>query len=94
MNKTSVVRQVSEKSGIAADVCEKVLNAFEEQSGDALIGKLKGAKNNRADMLAGISEKTGFALDYCERVVFALEDVIGTGLSDKLKFFKQPADTN
>ena len=88
MNKTDVITKVSQKSGIAADICEKVVKAFEDQAGDALIGKFKGDKNNRADMLAGITEKTGLALEDCEKVLTAFEEVFGTGLSDKLKFFK------
>lgn len=87
MNKADVVTQVSTKTGIAADICEKVIKAFEEQSGEALIGKFKGGKNNRADMVAGISEKTGLTLEDCEKVLTAFEEVIGTGLSDKLRLF-------
>lgn len=88
MNKTDVVTQVSQKTGIPADICEKVIKAFEEQSGDALISKFKGIKNNHADMLTGITSKTGFASEDCEKILAAIEAVIGTGLSDKLKFFK------
>lgn len=88
MNKTDVITQVSQKSGIATDICEKVIKAFEEQSSDALINKVKGVKNNRADMVAGITEKTGFSFEDCEKVLTAFEEVFGTGLSDKLKLFK------
>lgn len=88
MNKTDVVNQVSLKSGYAADMCEKILKALEEQSGDALIERFKGVKNNRAGMVAGISEKTGFSLDECEKVLTVFEEVFDTGLSNKLKFFK------
>lgn len=88
MNKADVITKVSEKSGIATDVCEKVIKAFEEQSGDALIGKFKGIKNNRNGMVAGITEKTGLALDDCEKVLTAFEEVFGAGLSNKLKLFK------
>ena len=88
MNKTEIVTQVSGKSGIAADICEKVIKAFEEQSGDALIGKFKGVKNNRTDVVEGIAEKTGLALEDCEKVMAAFEEVFGSGLSDKLKLFK------
>lgn len=88
MNKTDVVTQVSEKSGIAVDICEKVIKAFEEQSGDALVNKFKGVKNNRADMVAGISEKTNLSLDECEKILTAFEEVFDKGLSDKLKLFK------
>lgn len=88
MNKTDVVNQVSQKSGAAVDVCEKIMKAFEDQAGDALIGKFKGIKNNRADMVAGIAEKTGFELEECEKVLTAFEEVFDAGLSDKLRFFK------
>lgn len=89
MNKTDVIAKVSKKSGIAADFCDKIIKAFEDQAGEALIGKFKGVKNNRTDMVAGISDKTGLALEDCEKVMTALDDVVDTGLSDKLKFFKR-----
>jgi len=88
MNKADVVMKVSEKSGIAGDICEKVIKAFEEQAGGTLMNKFKGIKNNHADFVAGISEKTGLALEDCEKVVTALNEVLDIGLSDKLKFFK------
>lgn len=88
MNKTDVVNQVSKNTGYTADICEKVINAFEEQAGDALIDKFRGIKNNRIDMVAGISTKTDIALEDCEKIITAFEDVLNTGLSDKLKFFK------
>ena len=88
MNKNDVVMQVSEKSGIGVDICEKVIKAFGEQSGEALANKLKGVKGDRTDILSGISEKTGFALEECEKVIASFEEVLGGGLSDKLKFFR------
>ncbi|MCL1963671.1 MAG: hypothetical protein FWF69_01240 [Firmicutes bacterium] len=88
MNKTEVVAQIARKTGFSADVCEKVIKAFEEQTGDALLGKLKGIQNNRTGMLASICEKTGLALADGEKAVAALEEVLGTGLSDKLRFFR------
>jgi len=88
MNKTDVVNQVSQKSKTSAEICEKIIKAFEEQSGDALIGRFKGIKNNRADMIAGISEKTGFSLEECDKVLTTFEEVFDTRLSDKLRFFK------
>lgn len=89
MNKTDVVTQVSERTGIAADICEKALKAFEETSGNALIGKLKGEKNNRADILSGIIEKTGLSAENAEKILAVLEEVVSGGLTDKLKFFKK-----
>jgi Bacterial DNA-binding protein len=65
MNKTDVIRRVSEKTGIESNVCEKVIKAFEEQAGDALGAKLKGAETNQADILAGVSERTGVCSDDC-----------------------------
>jgi len=89
MNNADVVMKVAEKSGLAINICEKVIKAFEKQSGYALIGNLKGAKNSRADMLTSISEKTGFVLMDCEKVLTAFEEVVSTGLSDKLKFLSK-----
>lgn len=88
MNKTDVIVKVSEKSGIASTTCEKIINAFEEQTGEALIGKFKGNKNDRADILTGIVDKTRFSLEECEKVLTAFEDVFGTELSAKLRFLK------
>lgn len=86
MNKTDVVTQVSQNSGISSDICEKVIKAFEEQSGDALIGKFKGIKNNRSNIVEGISEKTGLPLEECDKVLATFEKVFGMGLSNKLSF--------
>lgn len=88
MNKTEVISKVSQQSGAAAEICEKLLDAFEEQSSEALVNKFKGVKNNRADMVAGMAEKTGVAADICEKVLAAFEEVFAGGLSDKLKIFK------
>lgn len=88
MNNTDVVNQVSKKSGVTFEICEKVIKAFEEQSGDALTAKFKGVKNNRANMVMGIAEKTGYAEDECEKIITAFEEVFNSGLSDKLRFFK------
>jgi hypothetical protein len=47
MNKTDVIRTVSEKAGIESNICEKVIKAFEEQAGDALVGTFKGTKTSQ-----------------------------------------------
>lgn len=36
MKKKDVVAKVSEKSGITADICEKITDAFEAQAEDSL----------------------------------------------------------
>jgi hypothetical protein len=89
MNKTDVIRKVSEKTGIESNVCEQVIKAFEEQAGDALGAKLKAAETNQADILAGISKRTGVSPDDCEKVLTALEGVVRDGISDKLNIFKR-----
>jgi len=88
MNKTDVIAKVSEKSGVSSDICEKIIKAFQQQAGDALVNKFKGVGNNRADILAGISEKTGLSLEDCEKVMTAFDETVDTGLTNKLKFFK------
>jgi nucleoid DNA-binding protein len=88
MNKTDVITRVSQKSGISADVCAEIINAFEKQAGEALVNKFKGIQNDRASLLKGITQKTGLVPGDCETVLKAFEDVLGAGLSDKLKFFK------
>jgi hypothetical protein len=46
MNKADVLSKVSEKTGIDSAICEKVIEAFEEQAGDALTEKIKGTQTN------------------------------------------------
>lgn len=88
MNNTDVVTRVSQITGIDTNICQKILKAFEDQAGDALIGKFQGKKNNRADMITAITARTGFALEDCDKVLTAFEEVFDAGLSDKMKFFK------
>jgi nucleoid DNA-binding protein len=89
MNKTDVIRKVSEQSGIESNVCEKVIKAFEEQAGDVLAGKLKGEETNQANIPASISERTGISAGDCEKVLAALEGVVRDGISDKLNIFRR-----
>ena len=42
MNKADVIQSVFEKTGIAPDVCERILKALEQQAGDALTATLTG----------------------------------------------------
>jgi nucleoid DNA-binding protein len=94
MNKTDVIRTVSEKAGIESNICEKVIKAFEEQAGDALVGTIQGTKTNHAELLAGISGRTGIRQEDCEKVMTALEEVVSAGISDKLNFFKRMFSRN
>jgi hypothetical protein len=87
MNKTVVINKVSEQTGIAADACEKVIKAFEEQAGDILAAKLKGLSADNADILTGMSEKVGIAKEDCQKVLIALQGVVQEGISDKLGAF-------
>lgn len=87
MNKTNVVNQVSNNTGIATDVCEKVIKAFEEESGEALVNKWKGNKKDKTDIIAGISTKTDITIEECEKIITAFEEVLSVGLSNKLRFF-------
>ena len=89
MNKTDVIQKVSEQTGLESNACEKVIEAFEEQAGDTLAGKLKGIKIEQADILAGVSERTGISSGDCEKVLTALERVVHDGISDKLNIFKR-----
>lgn len=89
MNKSGIISNISKKSGFAAEVCEKVIAAFEELFGDALAGRFKGMKTGRAEMVAGISETSGVSAEVCEKILKAFEEAVQTALSDKLAFFKQ-----
>lgn len=88
MNKADVIQSASEKTGIAPDVCERILEAFEQQAGDALAAKLKGTGGDQTDMLARISQATGVPAEDCERVLTASGEVVKAGIADKLGFLK------
>jgi nucleoid DNA-binding protein len=89
MNKTEVLTQVSEKSGIDIDVCEQVIDEFENQFGDILLKKIKFKKNERTDIAEKISHKSNIASLDCEKVLAAFEEVFAEGLADKLKFWRK-----
>ncbi len=84
MNKADVIQSVSEKTGIAPDVCERILKAFEQQAGDSLTGQ--GA--HQADLLARIAQETGEPSADCEKVLTASGEVVKAGIADKLGFLK------
>jgi hypothetical protein len=88
MNKADVIRSVSEKTGIAPELCENVLKALEQQAGDALAAKLKGAGGDQVDMLERISQATGVPPADCQRVLDASGEVIKAGIGEKLGFLK------
>jgi hypothetical protein len=85
MNKVDVIRAVSEKAGIDAGTCEKVIKAFEEKAGDVLVAKFTG--NNHAGLVASISGKTGISPENCEKVLTSLREVVGGGILDKINLF-------
>jgi hypothetical protein len=85
MNKTDVIRTVSEKTGIDAGTCEKVIKAFEEKAGDILVAKFTGT--NLAGLVASISGRTGISPENCEKVLTSLRGVVGGGIMDKINLF-------
>jgi hypothetical protein len=89
MNKADVLSKVSEKTGIDSAICEKVIEAFEEQAGDALMEKIKGTQTNDSNVLANISAKTGVSSPDCDKILTALGGVVQEGISDKLSVFKK-----
>jgi hypothetical protein len=84
MNKADVIRTVSEKTGIDAGTCEKIIKAFEQQAGDVLVAKFKGINSS---LVAGISGRTGISPENCEKVLTSLQDVVGGGIIDKINLF-------
>jgi Bacterial DNA-binding protein len=84
MNKADVIRAVSEKTGIDASTCEKIINAFEQQAGDALVARFKGIS---ANLVAGIAARTGISPENCQKVLTSLQDVVGGGIVQKINFF-------
>ena len=88
MNKGDVIQSVSEKTGVAPDVCDKIIKALEAQAGDVLAAKLQGASTGDIDMLARISQQSGAPAADCEKVLAAAEEVVKSGIADKLGFFK------
>jgi nucleoid DNA-binding protein len=88
MNKKEVLARVSEKSGIAIEVCRKIIDEFEKQFGDTLWKKIKGEKNIRSDLAEVISQKINISSSDCEKVLTAFKEVVDEGLEKKLKFWK------
>jgi hypothetical protein len=78
-----------EKTGIDSAICEKVIEAFEEQAGDALMEKIKGTQTNDSNVLANISAKTGVSSPDGDQILTALGGVVQEGISDKLSVFKK-----
>ena len=85
MNKTDVIRAVSEKTGIDAGTCEKVIKAFEEKADDVLVAKFTGT--NLAGLVASISGTTRISPENCEKVLTSLREVVGGGIMDKINLF-------
>ena len=90
MNHADVIKSVSEKTGVAAAHCEKIVKSLEEHLGGALIEKLKGSKTARGDLLTGISKSTDIAKADCDKVVTAIQQTVKSGISEKLASFKKP----
>lgn len=89
MNKAQVIKAVSERTGIALNICEMVIKAFEEQAGSALAGEFLGNDPRHAELLARISKTTGIRPEDCEKIVTALQAAVKSGLSEKLGFLKR-----
>ena len=85
MNNADVMRAVSEKTGIDAGTCEKVIKAFEEKADDVLVAKFTGT--NLAGLVASISGRTGISPENCEKVLTSLREVVGGGIMDKINLF-------
>ena len=88
MNKADVIARVSEKTGLATSACEKVIDAFEEHAGEALVARLKGDRAKRAEWLAEVAAKSGASAQDCEKILGSLEDVVKSGIYEKLNAFK------
>ena len=90
MNKTEVITQVSEKSGVSCDICEKILKGLEKHIdfGDALKMLTSSLKDSYATVISKHLHNGGISLSDCEKVLFAFDEVLGNGIKNKLKFFK------
>ena len=88
MNKADVIAKVAEKTGLPLNECEKVIDAFEEHAGEALIARLKGDQVKRAEWLADVAGKSGVSSQNCENVLGSLEDVVKSGIYEKLSAFR------
>jgi len=85
MNKTDVINKVSEQTGIDAATCDRLIKAFEEQTGETFAGKINGIVTSHGGIVAGVAEKTGVPLEDCQKVMTALGEVVKSGVFDKLK---------
>lgn len=88
MNKQDVVSAVAQKTGLQPAVCEKIVNAIEEQAPGALASEFLGNQTRHAEIVSGIAARTGVSAEDCEKVVTALETVVKTSVLDKLGFLK------
>jgi nucleoid DNA-binding protein len=88
MNKADVIRSVSDKTGVAPELCETILKAFESEIGDTLSATLKGQGGEQTGMLARISQQTGASAADCDRVVSTAAEVVKDGIADKLGVLK------
>ena len=88
MNKADVIQSVSEKTGVAPELCEKILKAFENEVGDTLASTLKGEGGEQSGMLSRIAQQTGASTADCDRVVAAAAEVVKAGIADKLGVLK------
>jgi nucleoid DNA-binding protein len=88
MNKADVVQRVSERTGVAPELCEKILKAFENEVGDTLAATLQGQGGEQSGMLARISQQTGTSAADCDRVVSTAAEVVKAGIADKLGSLK------
>ncbi|MGE0036429.1 MAG: hypothetical protein AB7S93_12400 [Xanthobacteraceae bacterium] len=88
MNKADVIQRVSEKTGVAPELCETILKAFENAVGNTLSATLKGQGGEQSGMLARVSQQTGASAADCDRVVSTAAEVVKAGIADKLGMLK------
>ena len=55
MNKQDVVSAVAQKTGLQPAVCEKIVNAIEEQAPGALASEFLGNQTRHAEIVSGIA---------------------------------------
>lgn len=89
MNNTDVINMITEKTGVDAGTCGKVLEGVEENAGGSVMGKLVGKQLDAPALAAKIAGKIGVPADICEKVISALNDVLSKGLLDKINPFKK-----
>lgn len=77
------IKKVAEKSGVANELVEKALGAFEGEAGvNNILNMVGGAKGTLEKLVPVVSKKTGVSEADCKKIIDALQDILAGGMPD------------